>query len=1627
MPQPGSDRQSRVCTQHGCKGRHFCFRGRVGAVVTAIRVLALLVPTVGLGANAATVTVIKQLDFNQDGALPSAEPDIVFYNSTHSLETDLYSVSGGLLQQRTLPPTSRPNAIDGNASYLFPNVALSGNQLDSRQDVSIEARVRVSAISSGATKISGGAYFELFDGSKVLGVFFQPGGLQVDPTPNSPNFIPLDIASFHDYLLTSPGSSSGVKLFIDGNLAFDGTAPSSSLNGFDFGDGISEEGNGANADWDFIRVSQSSPGGNLLADGSFETPIVSGVVSYPPGSSAIAGWTTGGDGVVFQTNGPYTGILPADGLQQIGFHWEGHAAGGSTIAQAFTTTPGQHYLLQFNVAAKYDNTNPNASLSLRADVGPNAGGIDASLSVAPAVSQQYVVSVLAFTASSSTTRLLFSDTSPDQIGADIFIDAVRVTLDDGTWTLVTPAGTPPGGRAGHSCVFDPGQNRVIVFGGFGVQPALSDVWSLSLGSSPAWSQLQPSGPSPGGRADHSSILDPIRDRMIVFGGSDGANNTNNTWALSLGGAPSWSQLQPTGPVPSARQQQSAIYDPLRDRVVAFGGSTGSAALNDVWSLTLSGTPTWSQLAPSGAAPPSRYGATAIFDPIRDRMVVFGGYNPSTDQFLNDVWALSLSGAPAWSQLSPPNPPPGRYGHDAIYDPGHDQMVVFAGYDHTNRDDTWALSLSGTPQWTQLATGGVAPPPRYDGKVVYDPAGGRMVAFGGDNPSLLNDTWALPLGDPCAVTSMAPPPFRFAWGTTGAGNGQFNDPTGVAVDGAGNVYVADSNNNRVEKFTSTGAFVLAWGTSGSGTGQFNAPISLAIDGQDHVFVVDYLNHRIQKFAADGTFIRLWGSLGTGNGQFAYPVFVAVDAAGDVYVADRNNNRIQKFTNDGQFVTAWGSGGSGPGQFDQPHGIAVDAAGDVYVVDQQNFRIQKFSSAGTFLTAWGSFGSGVGQFNNPYGIEIDGQGRVLVADRENNRIQEFDCDGAFLGAWGTPGPGPGQFEAPHDLAIGAQALVYVADAQNQRIEAFGSNVCMSTIVASAGAGGIISPSGPVSTLCGASQTFTITPAADGCHTIADVSVDGISQGPVASYTFPNVQANHTISASFAPVIDVAAIAFERGHYGPGAVAVLSMTVHSRGPERSVTLAPVLNLRFGDSIVLDPRTIAVGPDSTVRATFTWPVPSIVGQTFVDVTVSASAGGCAAQGGALGATVLNELTDEAIAFQQQQLLACGTSSQDVCARSPTSIVESFIPLLGTIRSAEATVQDGCLAANYMQQGRPLQSAAMWVLAAAKVKSTAVGVARDFACATGPGCFFGTAAEAADKLLSATLNADLVCLTAILDRVSGQQFAAHPRELVAASDPLVWLPDSLQVAVADARDSLENLALCRGPVHLRIEADNAFTTADSIGHVDVSVVLLGNLGVECAHIGRGCMTLMGTTPTRAATIHLVADSAGSCDFVLLHRTSSGGTLRLRYASFLLNAHGHAFAAVAEESNTVVLNVDQNGDGIVDWLYFPNGTVVSAPTSALPPDGPAQIHDLRCVPNPVRGATRFQFAVRGDPRQAQLVIRDVAGRTILALRLGRISSDQTVIWDGRNAAGTPVAPGMYFWGVAYAGGASDMRRVVLLR
>lgn len=264
------------------------------------------------------------------------------------------------------------------------------------------------------------------------------------------------------------------------------------------------------------------------------------------------------------------------------------------------------------------------------------------------------------------------------------------------------------------------------------------------------------------------------------------------------------------------------------------------------------------------------------------------------------------------------------------------------------------------------------------------------------------------------------------GHSGGGDGQFIWPDAIAIEPiTHDLYIPDRQLHRVTRITNNGQFVMKWGGdgpitnrfghagAGTGPGQFNGPQGAVIDAAGNLYVTEHENHRVQKFritqsgsAWNVQHLATWGSGGSGVGQFNTPYGITTDAAGDIWVADGFNSRLQKFTPNGDYLSQLIVRGSS-----EPHLVATwvtfDQAGDLYVSITSdpntggvlsNQRIEKFTASGTSLAKWGTYGAEPGNFKLPFGFAIDrATNRAYVADWDNGRVQVFS-----LGNGGTSSP-------------------------------------------------------------------------------------------------------------------------------------------------------------------------------------------------------------------------------------------------------------------------------------------------------------------------------------------------------------------------------------------------------------------------------------------------------------------------------------------------------------------------------------------------------------------------------------------------------------------------------------------------
>lgn len=359
-------------------------------------------------------------------------------------------------------------------------------------------------------------------------------------------------------------------------------------------------------------------------------------------------------------------------------------------------------------------------------------------------------------------------------------------------------------------------------------------------------------------------------------------------------------------------------------------------------------------------------------------------------------------------------------------------------------------------------------------------------------------------------------FLFSFGEYGTAPGQIQAElfyNFVVDDTAGNLYFIESEQNRVQVFDSTGHYVMGWGTSGSGVGQMNSPMGIGIDADENLYVADTANNRVQKFSKVGAPLGQFGS-----GVLNSPSAVEVNSHGEIYVFHSSNvierydssfNHLGSWTvpsynmvsslaidsTDKVYNTAFGSEisvygrdgtslgtfpgsvngdytqavntdgadilvwkvskgfyrydslgnllasyvsfGNGVNELDYPQSVAVGPlTQNVYIADFRNHRIVKRNSRGATLLTWGGLGSAIGQFNSPYAIALDSEENVYVADRLNYRVQKFDSSGAFITSWGSNGTGAGQFKSAFAIAVDSEDSVYVGDSNLKTVQKFTS---------------------------------------------------------------------------------------------------------------------------------------------------------------------------------------------------------------------------------------------------------------------------------------------------------------------------------------------------------------------------------------------------------------------------------------------------------------------------------------------------------------------------------------------------------------------------------------------------------------
>ena len=300
----------------------------------------------------------------------------------------------------------------------------------------------------------------------------------------------------------------------------------------------------------------------------------------------------------------------------------------------------------------------------------------------------------------------------------------------------------------------------------------------------------------------------------------------------------------------------------------------------------------------------------------------------------------------------------------------------------------------------------------------------------------------------------------------------NNPSAVAVDSSGNLYIADSGNHRIRKVDTSGTITTIAGTGAGGfsgdrglatAASLNFPISVKLDSSGNLYISDYNNHRVRKVDTSGTITTVAGvgdSRYSGDGgpataaRLNEPSATAVDSSGNLYIADYNNHRVRKVDTSGTITTIAGTGErgfSGDGglavaaKLAWPEAVAVDGSGNLYIADTNNNRVRRVDSQGVITTV----ATGV---HSPRGMALDSSGNLYIAERNTHRIRKLDTMGTLttiagireFGFSGDGGPATAaRLYVPRDVALDSSGNLYIADTGNHRIRKVDTSGMITTI--------------------------------------------------------------------------------------------------------------------------------------------------------------------------------------------------------------------------------------------------------------------------------------------------------------------------------------------------------------------------------------------------------------------------------------------------------------------------------------------------------------------------------------------------------------------------------------------------------
>lgn len=324
-----------------------------------------------------------------------------------------------------------------------------------------------------------------------------------------------------------------------------------------------------------------------------------------------------------------------------------------------------------------------------------------------------------------------------------------------------------------------------------------------------------------------------------------------------------------------------------------------------------------------------------------------------------------------------------------------------------------------------------------------------------------------------------------WGSPGSGNGEFNDPLGIAYGNDGYIYVADLNNDRVQKFTALGQYVSQISATGAA--------AIAFDSSNNMYVTDDTNDQVYKFSSSGSLLKVFGNSVDTSGPLG--VFAS---SSNLYVASGNRNRISQYDLDGNFIVSWGTVGS---HLHAPSGIAQDGLGNFYITNFGSTTVSKYSNTHVFV-------SDLTGLSAPFGLAIDTHENLYVSNGAGNNVTKFGLLDSSSYTFGDTGSDDGQFIEPAGVAVDNNGYIYVADSGNSRIEVFADSDVIPTPTLTPNSGG-----------GGSSQLTNNVPTTPTCSTAPNGSPNlfqiNTSKNSATLYFSPVGQAsNYLVSYGFDP---------------------------------------------------------------------------------------------------------------------------------------------------------------------------------------------------------------------------------------------------------------------------------------------------------------------------------------------------------------------------------------------------------------------------------------------------------------------------------------------------------------------------------